>query len=208
MPRTPGLATLPRPLGRAPGRNVVPLILVGILGLLAAGAAILAGVFQSPATTDLVVHNAAGETAGASTVRGTYTATTLAGDTLHFVYQSPDRVTTYFSGPSGQLNHRPQSATGPTAVRVLLPVTQLQQLDGFTASGSSYVITKPFKDLVARSLRHQVRGTFRATVTVATGYVVRLQEDLAGVETRGGHAQQIASHADYRLSQVDGWSAT
>lgn len=207
MPRT-GLATLPRPLGRAPGRNVVPALLVGLLGLLAAGAAILAGVFQSPDTTDLVVHNAAGETVGASTVRGTYTATTLAGDTFHFFYRSPDQVTTFFSGPSGQLSHKPQTATGPTATDVLVPVRKLQQFHGFTASGPSYVITKPFKDLVKRSLRHQVRGTFRATVTVATGYVVRLREDLAGVETLGGHAHHIASHADYRLSQIDGWSAT
>ena len=195
-------------MGRAQARNVFPFVLVGLLGLLAAGAAILAGVFQSPSTVDLVVHNAAGETVGASTVRGTYTATTLAGDTLHFSYRSPDEVTAYFSGPSGQLSHRPQSATGPTASQVLLPVRQLQQLHGFTDHGPSYVLTESLKDLVAPSQRPLVRGTFRATVRIETGYVVRVQEDLAGVETQSGHARPVTSHADYRLSRVDGWTAT
>lgn len=205
---TPPVPTPPRSFAPRPRRNLLPLLFVGLLGLLAAGAAVLAGAFEAPSTVDLTVHNAAGETLGASTVKGTYTSSTLGGDTLHFRYQSPDRVTAYFSGPAGQLSHRPQTATGPTASQVLLPIKQLEQFDGFRAHGSVYVLTESIKQLVPPADRSRVRGTIRASATLATGYVVRVQEHISGTETQGGHTRRIADLMDYRLSRVDAWTAS
>lgn len=182
-------------------RSLIPFLTVGLLGLLAAGGAVVGGVVMAPTGTDLRVHNAAGETVRANTVRGAYTETSLRGESINFTYHAPDRVTAYYSGPVKGVSHAPQSATGAAAQQVLSPVKELQTLSGFHSHGSVYLVSETVKKLVAPSQRTAVTGTVRAVATVATGYVVRVQEHI--LATQGG--QRITDHIDYRLDRVDDW---
>lgn len=181
-------------------RRLYPHLVLAVMTVLAIGAVIL-GVVMSPNGTDLAVHNAAGETLRAGTVSGSYTTSTLRGESIEFVYRSPDTVIAHFSGPVKGVNHAPQTTKGATAANVLSPVKELQTVTGFTGHGSVYLASETIKKLVAPAVRSSVTGTLRAVATVATGYVVRVQEHISA--TQGG--RKINQLLDYRLTRVDGW---
>ncbi|MGH9089475.1 MAG: hypothetical protein ACRDYZ_15435 [Acidimicrobiales bacterium] len=183
-------------------RFLLPHLILGVLSLLAAGAAISSVLVWAPTGTDLAVHNAAGAVLHATTVVGKYTQTTLRGETINFAYHAPDRVTAHFSGPVKGVSHAPQSTTGAAAKNVLSPVSELTTLKGFNGHGSLYLVAETIKQLVAPTQRAAITGTFRAVATVTTGYVVRVQEHIAAKQ--GG--RQITDHIDYRLNRVDGWT--
>lgn len=180
---------------------MIPYLIVGVLGLLAAGAAISGILVWAPTGTDLKVHNAAGETALAGGVSGRLTQTTQRGrQQIAFTFQAPDQVTAHLVGPG--VNHAPRSITGPTAQSFLSPVLELQTLTGFTGSGTLYSVSKTIKQLLTPAQRASVSGTFRTVATVTTGFVVRVQEHISA--TKG--SQTVTEHVDYRLNRVDGWT--
>lgn len=170
--------------------------------MLAAGAAISSVLVWAPTGTDLAVHNASGQTLNAGVVSGAYTETTLRGETIDFTYRAPDEVTAHFTGPVKGVNHSPQSTTGAAAQNVLSPIRELQTLTGFSGRGSIYLVSETIKHLVAPAERSSVTGSLRAVATVATGYVVRVQEHISA--TQGG--RHITDHIDYRLDRIDSWT--
>jgi hypothetical protein len=182
-------------------RTLYPHLVLAVMTLLAIGAAIL-GFEWAPNSTDLAVHNAAGETLKAQTVAGTYTTSTLHGESIQFLFKAPSTVTAHFTGPVKGVNHKAQTTTGAAAANVLSPVRELGTVSGFTGHGSVYLASETIKNLVTPTVRSSVSGTLRAVATVATGYVVRVQEHISA--TQGGrHINQLL---DYRLNRVDAWN--
>ena len=195
--------------GRAPGdpgypdgmrRFPLAFFLVGVMGLLAVGGALL-GAFQAPTGVDLAVHNSAGETLLASRVVGAYTSSQLAGSVVSFSFTAPDHVTEKLIGTSGKVEQH-QNVTGSTAVQVLAPLRSLLSIDAFSAHGAYYDNTQSARSLVPPSQRAAVSGTVTTQVQLQGGYVVDIFDH---VDVKEG-TQHITQTADYRLSRVDGWT--
>lgn len=176
-------------------------LLVGLLGLLAAGGLVL-GTVQSPTPTDLLVHNGAGETLAANRIVGTYTSSNLRGDVIDFVFTAPGSATEVAKTSSGTVaGHR--TVGGATAVAVLQPVQALLSLHRFTEHGGAYRSTKPAADLVPQAQRSQVTGTYVVQVRLEGGYVVQVNFRL-DARDRGQH---LVETLDYRLTRVGSWAA-
>lgn len=175
-------------------------VLLGLLGLLAAGGAVL-GAFQAPTGTDVAVHNGASETLLAGRVVGTYTSSQFKGMVVSFNFQAPDHVTEVARGSSGQVEGRRQ-LNGSAASSVLGPVRHLLAIGNFSTHGSYYDSTQPASALVASPTRARVTGTYRTQVQVETGYVVAV---FLRIDANDG-TQHIVEYVDYRLSRVDGWT--
>lgn len=176
-------------------------LILGVLSLLMAGAVAL-GVAQSPTTTDLVVHNGAGETLGASEVVGHYTASSLGPDVVSFVYK-PGAATEVARGPHGAVKAK-RSVTGASAAAILQPVQALLNIQNFSEHGSVYRSTEPLADLVPASQRSLVSGTYRTEVQLSGGYVVGVHLAINAVE----QGQKVSQTVDYRLTRVGSWEAT
>ena len=185
-------------------RFIVPFLLVGVLGLLALGAAIY-GFETQPTTTDLKIHNAAGETVRAQSLSGTITESTVPGAKILFTYDAPATLTARVRGP-GQSN-APRTTTGPTAQQALSPVAGLERLKGFTDQGSVYLQSQPL-DLVTPSAGATIKGSVRTVATVATGYVVQVQEHLAATATQAGKRSRVTRHLNYRLHRINSWTSS
>jgi hypothetical protein len=173
-------------------------LILGILSLLMAGAVVL-GVAQSPTTTDLTVHNSAGETLGASRVLGHFTASYLGADVVSFDY-TPGAATEVAHGPHGAIKAK-RTVTGAHAVGILEPVQALLTIERFTRRGSLFQSTEPVADLVPTYERALVKGSYRTEVRIAGGYVVAVQLAINAVE----NGQKITETVDYHLTSVGSW---
>lgn len=182
-------------------RFPVAFLILGVLSLLVAGAVVL-GVAQAPTGTDLAVHNGAGETLGATTVAGNYTASYLGSDVVSFVFTSPDSAIEEARGPRGAVKAK-RSVTGANAVGLLEPVAVLLSIPRFTQHGSVYESSEPVAELVPASERHAVSGTYRTSVSLAGGYVVGVRLAIKAVE----NGQKLAETVDYHLTRVGGWAS-
>lgn len=181
-------------------RFPLAVVLVGVLGLLAAGGAVL-GAFEAPTPTDLAVHNGAGQTLAAASVVGVYTSSTLGGESVHFVFTAPDAATETARTATGHIAaHR--TVQGTTATGILAPVRALLTLDRFTEHDGTYLMTKPAKALVPPGQRSAVSGSYRVTVHLAAGYVVSVTFRLDAVD----QGQHILRTIGYRLSKVGAWT--
>jgi hypothetical protein len=181
-------------------RFPLALLLVGLLGLLAAGGVVL-GLVQSPTPTDLLVHNGAGETLSATRIVGTYTSSNLRGDVIDFVFTAPADATEVAKTASGAVAGR-RTVGGPTAIAVLQPVQALLSLHRFTEHGGAYMSTKPAADLVPPSQRAHVSGTYVVQVRLEGGYVVQVDFRL-DAKDRG---QRVLETLVYHLTQVGPWA--
>jgi len=180
-------------------RFPLALLLVGLMGLLAAGGVLL-GIFQSPTGTDLAVHNGIGETLEATQVVGTYTTSNLSG-VVSFDFVAPDHVIEKAIGTTGKVKaHR--DVTGPEASTVLEPVHNLLSIHSFTADGGYYDNTQPARNLVAPAQRAAVTGTYSTRVELRSGYVVAI---LLRIDAKDG-SEPIKETVDYRLSRVGVWT--
>lgn len=175
-------------------------LLLGLLGLLAAGALIL-GLFASPTlTANVAVHDGAGYTLGASRVAGKYTATDLQNDVISFVYTAPDTATEVARGPKGAVKRR--SVVGKEATSILSPIRELSTLHDFVEQqDGAYVSTEPITQLVPASERGEISGTYRTTVRIAGGYVVGIDLDIKAIE----EGQPLDEVAAYKLTSVGSW---
>ncbi len=188
----------PGPVRRFP----LAFVLVGVLGLLAAGGAVL-GAFQAPTGTDLAVHNGAAQTLLADRVTGSYTTSQFTGTVISFDFRAPDRSTETARGPTGKVEgHR--TVTGAPATGVLGPVRRLLDIANFSTQGAYYSSTQPASVLVPAATRAKVTGTYRTLVQLETGYVVAV---LVRIHANDG-TQHVTETMNYRLSRVDGWTRT
>lgn len=173
-------------------------LLVGLLGLLAAGGAVL-GAFQAPTGTDLTIHNDASQTLSAKHITGSYTASNFAGAVIAFDYR-PGQATEVARGATGKVKaHR--TVHGTAAQSVLQPVRALLTITSFTAHNGVYESAQPAAHLLPPGQRAGVTGTYRTAVELAGGYVVRVQVSIDAVQ----HGQHITEATDYRLTRIDGW---
>lgn len=183
----------------------VPLafVLVGVVGILTAGAAVL-GAFEAPTGNDLTVHNGAGETLQANRVEGSYTDSTLGGTVVSFVFRAPDHVSEVAVSSTGKVEGK-RRISGPQASSVLGPVKKLLSITKFSANGSYFDNTQPASVLVAPSQRSGVTGTYRTRVVVQGGYVVSIDLRIDATVDSNGQRQHISETVRYRLSRVDSW---
>ena len=192
----PGAGGYPDTVRRFP----LAFLLVGLLGLLAAGGAVL-GAFEAPTGADLAVHDGASATLQAGRVTGTYTTSSNPGVKISFAFRAPDHLAEVAHGPSGKLEGS-RHVSGSQASGVLGPVNRLLSLDHFSVRGSYYDRTEPAKSLVSPAARAQVTGTYRTQVQLDGGYVVAVLISI--------HASKGSQHFDetqsYRLSRVGAWS--
>ncbi len=175
-------------------------LLVGLLGLLAAGGAVL-GAVQAPTGTDLAVHNAATATLTAARLTGTYTASNLNGDIVSFVYKAPGIATEVARTPQGVVKGR-RSVQGRTATGLLAPIQDLLGITTFTAKGGAFVSKEPAYVLASGSQRSKVSGTYRSVVHLDAGYVVSVLLTLNAVD----QGQHIVATVHVRLTSVGSWS--
>lgn len=175
-------------------------LLVGLLGLLAAGGAVL-GAFQAPTGTDLAVHNAATATLTAARVAGTYTASNLNGDIVSFVYEAPGKATEVARSPQGVVKGR-RSVQGRTATGILAPILNLLAITTFTAKGGDFVSTEPAALLAPAGQRAKISGTYRSVVHLDAGYVVSVLLTLNALE----QGQHIVATVRVRLTSVGNWA--
>lgn len=173
-------------------------LLVGLLGLLAAGGAVL-GAFQAPTGTDLAVHNGAGQTLSASQITGSYTASYFSGAVISFGYR-PGQATEVARAATGAVKAR-RTVHGTAAQGILQPVRALLSIPTFSAHDGTYRSTQPASVLLPPAQRAGVTGTYRTDVQLTGGYVVDVHLSINAVQ-RGQH---ITETVDYRLSRVDGW---
>jgi hypothetical protein len=174
-------------------------VLLAVLSLLAAGAAIL-GVFQAPTSTDLAVHNGAGETLEASPVVGFYTTTNLVGEYVTFVFTLPDRAVEEAKTKNGTVKGK-RTVEGATATGVLQPVRALLSLHRFKAHDGEYRIVEPVADLVPAYERSAVSGVYTAVVHMAGGYVVEVDYSINAEEA----GQHVSQSLRFLLTQVGSW---
>jgi hypothetical protein len=179
-------------------------VLVGVMGLLAAGGAVL-GAFQAPTGTDLAVHNGAGETLQASRVVGTYTTSDSGGEVVSFVFDAPDHVFEEAIGSTGKVEAR-RHVSGGKASSVLSPVQQLLSLESFSAHGSYYDNTRPASVLAPSAPRGSVTGTYLTRVELEGGYVVAIFLRIDAHIDENGQREHVTETVKYNLSRVDGWS--
>jgi len=181
-------------------RIPIAFLLVGLLGLLAAGGAVL-GAFEAPAGADLAVHDGANQTLLADHVEGDYTSSQYAGLVISFDFVAPDHASEVATGPNGQAEgHR--RLNGAAASGLLDPVRRLLSLGNFSTRGDYYDSTEPASVLFAKPTRPHVTGTFRTLVQVETGYVVAV---VLQVQAKDG-TRQVAQSVDYRLLRVGTWT--
>lgn len=154
----------------------LPLLVLGLLTILAAGAVVL-GLLQAPPTADLTVHNALGETTQASSLVYYVTATTAPGEVARIAYRSsPATATeTLFTGGAHGRAVRRKTVTGPLARRdALQSLTKIESVTGFSPVGPAFVATQSASTLVSPAERHEVSGSLGYTATVRGGYLVGL----------------------------------
>lgn len=177
-------------------------LLLGLLSVLAAGAAVL-GAFQAPTGADLTVHNGAGQTLAANRVAGHYTTSELGTDVIWFVYLAPGKANEVARDAQGTVKAR-RTVTGSEAVGVLQPIRQLLSITNFTQHGQVYVSTRSVATLVPSSQRSLVSGSYRTTVEVANGFVVDVSLAISATEA----GQHLSEHLDYRLTRIGSWEVT
>lgn len=189
------------PGGYPAGVRRVPLafVLVGVLGLLAAGGAVL-GAFQAPTGTDAAVHNGASDTLLSTHVAGSYTTSQFSGLVISFDFR-PDHASEVAHGPNGKIEGN-RTLLGAQASSVLGPVHRLLSLTHFASNGSHYVSTQPASVLVRPSTRPKVTGTYRTRVQLDTGYVVAILIHIDAKEA----GRRISESFDYRLTRVGSWT--
>lgn len=175
-------------------------LLVGVLGLLAAGGAVL-GAFQAPAGADLAVHNGAAQTLSAERVVGKYTNSQYNGLVISFDFSAPDRVRETATGADGQVQGQ-RTLGGAQATGILGPVKSLLELGGFSTSGRYFDRTSPASVLFPKATRAKITGTYETLVQVETGFVVSV---LLRVDAKEG-THHLVQTFDYRLSRVDAWT--
>lgn len=182
-------------------RTPLAFLILGVLSLLVAGAVVL-GTVQAPTGTDLAVHNGAGETLGASSVTGHYTASYLGADVVSFTYV-PGLTRVVARGPHGKVQgHR--SVSGADAAGILEPVQALLSIPNFIEHGSLYESTEPVADLVPTNERTAVSGSYRTAVRLAGGYVVSVHLAIRAVE----EGQKVSETVEYHLTRVGSWEAS
>ena len=165
-----------RPPVQGPGRArriPVAFALLGTLGLLAAGGAVL-GILQAPASAAPSVHDAtfavrraAARTLHADRVVGTYCyARQCEGSRpflYHFSYTAPD--TTDMFATHGQRVVGGSRCSGPCARRVgasvLQPVLALSAFPRFSVHGGFYESSKELGSVFKRSIESEVGGVSR-----------------------------------------------
>lgn len=173
-------------------------LLVGLLGLLAGGGAVL-GAFEAPTGADLAVHNGAGETLSANRIIGSYTASYFGGAVVSFDYDA-GTATEVARAKTGSVKGR-RTVGGATAQTVLEPLQVLLAIPTFTVHDGVYRSDQKASVLVPAGQRSGVTGTYRTTVQLTGGYVVTVRLAINAVE-RGRH---ITETIDYRLTSIDGW---
>jgi hypothetical protein len=174
-------------------------VLVGLLGLLAAGGAVL-GAFEAPTGSNLAVHNGANQTLLAARVKGSYTTSQYTGLVISFDYRAPDHSSEVARGPGGKVEGR-RSVTGGQAISVLGPVRQLLGITNFSLQGAYYSSAQPASVLVPAATRAKVTGTYQTRVQLETGYVVAV---FVRIDAHDG-TQHVLETMDYELSRVGGW---
>lgn len=173
--------------------------IVGLLGLLTGGAAVV-GALQAPTGADTTVHNDASQTLAADRVAGHYQASYLRGAVISFVYTAPGQATEVAKDAKGNVKGR-RSVHGVEATGLLEPVRELLSDSHFSEHGSVYVSTRPAATLVPRAQRATVSGDLVTTVSTHSGYIVGVLLVVSAMEG----TQHVSERVDYRLTRVDSW---
>jgi hypothetical protein len=179
--------------------SIVPALILGLLTVLTAGAVAL-GLLLAPATSDLTVHNGAGETLLASSVTAYYSLSSPR-TTYRIEYTAPDRLTeTLLAGGPGSKPVRSVSIKGSQASRALQPFQQLQRITGFNPAGARFVAKQSASTLVPANERTEVSGTVAYSAGLTSGYVVSVTESY-DVTTPSG-AERGTDH--YLVTSIGG----
>lgn len=175
--------------------SLLPVVVLALLTVLALGAAVLA-LSEAPATSDLTVHNGAGETLATPSLSALYSSSSPV-ETVRVDLLGPDllKETLLKGGPVKTLTIK-----GSRSQEVLGPFSALLKITGFSARGSTYVATEPASTLVPPDEASQVTGSIRYTATVSGGYLVDLVEHYT-VKTPGG-PESGTYH--YRITDLGG----
>jgi hypothetical protein len=186
-------------------RPVVPLLILGLLGVLSVGAVVL-GLKWSPPTSDLLVHNGAGELTYATHLTALYSNQSTQQH-IRVVYTAPDHVTeSLLSGGPGSPPKRTVHVKGAQAARALGPFVTIQKVTGFTAKGPDFVASEPASSLyrnLPEALRAKVSGTVTYQVTLNGGYMINMLESF-NVHTPVG--SQTGSY-QYKITTINGQPA-
>ena len=153
----------------------MPMLVLALLGVLSIGA-VATGLVLAPSTPDLVVHNGLGETSLAPSFTYYVRSSAAPAETVRVSFTAPDRLTeSLFRGRVTGRPVRTVSAKGTYARQAALkPFNELQNVEGFSASGPNFVATRSASSLVSPNEASQVSGSVHYTATVNSGYLVRL----------------------------------
>jgi hypothetical protein len=161
-----------------PRRNLVPVVLLGVLALLTAGFAALA-VSAAPPTGSVIVQNAAAQTLGSPTGSTSFSlelSTTLAatgsatGTVVRLIdYQPPDRMTAYQVAPTAARLGQVPAAEIPCTLSTL--ASRVQGTVPWNATGTTYSRTESLAEFSARIPQSNGR-TCVPQQTAAHGQVV------------------------------------
>ncbi len=171
------------------------MLILGLLGVLSIGAVVL-GLAMAPPTTDLMVHNGAGETVLAPSLTALY-ANQSTREYIKVVYTAPDQATESLlkAGP-GSPATRTVHVQGTRATKALAPFAQMQKVTGFTAKGSKFTAQVPASTLYPPRLAPAVKGTVNYVVSLTGGYLVSVLESFnvhTPVGTQTGSYQYLVT---------------
>jgi hypothetical protein len=156
-------------------RRPWPLLIVGLMGLLAVGAVVL-GLAMAPSTPDLLVHNGAGELLYAPSLTALYSNKT-SGEYIRIVWKSPDHATeSLLKGGPGSPAVRTVHVKGARASETIVPLTKMQTVTGFEAKGSDFAAQQPASSLFTAQRAPQVKGTVKYLVTLHGQFLVNVVE--------------------------------
>lgn len=189
------------------GRRLIPFLVLGVVGVLAAGALVL-GALQAPAGADLQVHNAAQSTLGASSfsaqlsvAESSNTSPTVHASG-HLEYIAPDTVR--LTGVHGGSGPRSATLSGADARNYLTPLSDLALFSGFHQRGSVFTASLPMTAFVPADEAHLVRGSYRVAVSVAGQDLSALTSRVLLITPTGTSRET----ARYVFERIDGQSVT
>jgi hypothetical protein len=181
-------------------RPPLAFLILGVLSLLAVGAALL-GVAQAPTGADVAVHNAAVNTLSVNQVVGHVTATGLGKYTVDFTFVAPDQATEVEKAPGGAVKAGGK-VSGDTAAALLNPIRDALDTTGFSGKGPKYVTTTV--QSLADGANGTVAVTARTTVLLDSGYVVGVAVRRSAT-VRGRH---VVTTVAYTYTRVGSWEAS
>jgi hypothetical protein len=167
---------------------------------LAVGAAVL-GLRQAPPAADLALHNAAGETLAAPSLKAVYTSASKS-EVVGVQFQAPSQATETLlrGGPAGAPDEVAH-ISGARALESLSPISALLKVSGFVSNGPTFVGSEPISSLITAAEARQVSGSIRYTVTVKSGYVVKVVEREVVTTPEGSES----GGGTYQLLRIGNW---